>query len=267
MFAFEIEKAIQKTLADLKVSNEKRDQIDALLNKDPKEQIGIINEQTGRIYSERTVVAKLTTDLASQDREIQRLKMQLNKFSADLSEATLCETGARLVAEEVSTRIAAMNALLANSAVSLAAELRQLLADGNAVIKDMESVNELLPPSERLTATHMLARLIDQPERIVSERIVDFWIDEKRRQPISAKMLHCFQGIEKAREQRICGVHGGGRAFLIPVHEITFIPAHRFDWLSEHGEPASQTRLDNIPDDLMTARNEAVAADKAVVAA
>lgn len=267
MFAFEIEKIIQKTLTELKMSNEKRDQIDALLNKDPKEQIGIINEQTGRIYNERTVVAKLTTDLASQDREIQRLKIQLNQLTADLSDAKLRESKARLIAEEVSARMKTVNALLTNSGIPLAAELRQLLADGDAVIAEIEAINMRLPPADRLTATDMLIRLIEQPERIVSVRVVDLWIDEKSRQPVSAKMLQCFHGLEKARAQRICGLHGGGRAFLIPVHEITFIPAHRFDWLSEHGEPASQTRLDNIPDDLIAARNEAVAADEAHLAA
>lgn len=267
MFAYEIEKTIQTTLAALEVSKEKREQIDVLLNKEPREQIGVVNRQTGRIYNERTVVAKLTTDLAAQDREIQRLKMQLNRLSADLSEAQLRESKARVLADEVTARMATVDALLANSAVSLAAELRQLIADGDTVIAEMESINELLPPDERLTPAHMLARLIDQPERIVSERVVDLWIDEKNRQPVSAKMLHCFQGIEKARAQRICGLHGGGRAFLIPVREITFIPAHRFDWLSEHGEPAPQTRLEGIPDDFMTARDEAVAADERIIAA
>lgn len=267
MFTYEIENTIQKALADLKLSTDKRDQIDALLNKDPKEQIGAVNAQTGRVYNVKTVVEKLTTDLAVQDRDIQRLKMQLNKLTADLAEAKLRETKARVVADEVTASMAAMDALLANSAIPLAAELRQLLADGEIVLDAMNAANAALPQNEQLTALPMLSRLAQQPERVISERIIQVWIDEKTRKPVAEKMLHCFQGIEKARAQRICGIHMGGRAFLLPVREVTFVPAHRFNWLSEDGEPAPQTRLESIPDDLMAARDEAVVADEKIIAA
>lgn len=267
MFAYEIEKTIKTTLVALEVSNQKRDRIDALLNKDPKEQIGVVNQQTGRIYNERTVVEKLITDLATQDREIQRLTTQLHRLTADLAEAKLRETKARMVADEVTACMTAIDALLTNSAIPLAAELRQLLADGENVLAAMNAANAALPSNEQLTAFPMLSRLAEQPERVISERIVEVWIDEKTRKPVAEKMLHCFHGIEKARAQRICGIHKGGRAFLLPVREVTFVPTHRFDWLSEHGEPAPRTRLESIPDDLMAARDEAVAADEKIIAA
>jgi hypothetical protein len=267
MFAFEIETAIADTRAKLASAQAKFDEIDVLLHGDPQELVGAVNRATGRVYNAETATRKVLADRAVLENDVMRLMNEIRKGQADLEEAKAREDQAREVAHEVAGRMASVDAHLENRGLALAADLRELLGVGEDVLVAMAAINAALPPGERLTPTPMLSRLIDRPERVVSEKMVDVWLDETNRQPVPESLLWSPEGTEKARAKRLCGIRGGGnRAFLIPVREMTFVPAHRFDWLSAEDEPLPQTRLEGIPDDLMAARNEAVAADEAEAA-
>lgn len=263
MHSADIEIAITNARADLDVANKNRSEIEAALHSDPVHMLSTVNRQTGSLYNVKSASRKLADDLGEQEREITRLNLVIEKLAIDLPAAKVRDQQAREAASDVSRQMAKAESDLVGVGEAHAAALRDLIRQGTEALEAMSVANAALPPGERLTPSPLLARLLDVPELVVSQRMVDVWLNEETKQAVDESRLRVWPGssLDTLREARVASIAdvAGRRAFFVAVLEVTFIPAHRYDWLGANSIPVEQTRYEKVPADLAQAR-EAVKA-------
>lgn len=199
---------------------------------------------------------------------IKRLTLALERLEQEHEAAQVRdEQAARKSAYDLAAQaMATAGKALETRGETLAAELRQLIQGGDEALIAMQAANAALPRGATPLQPHShCALLLPVPERIISQKMMDVWLDEETRQAVPESRLRVWPGqsLEELRRTRIAPVAdviGSRRAFLISVLEVTFIPAYRHDWLSTAGIPAQQIRHEKIPFNLAKAREALTAA-------
>lgn len=232
------------------------DRVAAMLSSEPHagEVAGIIGEVRGeleRVTAKRAeieaqaldpqtparVVEKQRASLVDLDFEIKRLNLALERLAVEHDAAVARDEHAREEAAKASELMATVSKALETRGEALAAELRELIATGVAALNVVDAANALLPKDEQLTPSAIVSKLRAQPERIVFKRETEVWLDEETGEVVPEDRLRLNPAygdtLETLRRGRVATIRDNHRrARLTPVIEITFVPAHRFDWLN-----------------------------------
>jgi hypothetical protein len=203
--------------------------------------------------------------------EAKRLDLAALRLTDALEEAQARDEQARRTEaySQAADQMKIAGAALKDRGEPLAAELRGLIAAGSDARNAVAAVNNALPQGAKpLTVHPHCERLVAMPERIVSSRTTSLWFDAATSAivPEAHIRVQPNETIEQLRE-RGSAVHLDPRpikpgemritqnlvARFVEVQEVTFVPAHRFDWLSGEGPPAQQVRIEGAPNRVLMA--------------